>query len=101
MLISPLSVMCQESGVAFTIRFAGGANQFHVGELIPIELSFSASAPDRYDIESRNYDRSGRLNIEQFHVNPPGRDPLLTYFSEGSFFGGGLGGPRPLNTDPH
>ncbi|MFL6439925.1 MAG: hypothetical protein ACJ71Q_20300 [Terriglobales bacterium] len=93
--------MSQERGVAFSIRFAGGTNQFHVGEIIPIELSFSAPAPNTYDIESRNYDRSGRLNIEQFHVNPQGRDPLLTYFSEGSFFGGGLGGPRPLNTEPH
>jgi hypothetical protein len=29
-----------------------------------------------YDLEMRNYDRSGRLNIEQFHLTPPGRDPL-------------------------
>jgi hypothetical protein len=100
-LLSPLSLVPQEGGAAVTIRFAGGTNQFHVGEAIPIELSFSASVPDTYDIESRNYDRSGRLDIEHFHVNPPGRDPLLNYFAEGAFFGGGLGGPRPLTSEAH
>jgi hypothetical protein len=42
------------------------------GEIIPVELAFRASIPDAYDIEMRNYDRSGRLNIEAFHVTPPG-----------------------------
>lgn len=101
LLLFPLSLVPQEGGAAFTIRFAGGTNQFHVGEVIPIELSFSASVPDTYDIESRSYDRSGRLNIEHFHVNPPGRDPLLNYFAEGIFFGGGLGGPHPLTSEAH
>ena len=66
-------------GVSLTIRFAGGAGQFHVGEVVPIELSFDASLPDTFDLSTRNYDRSGRLNIEQFHVTPSGRDPLADY----------------------
>jgi hypothetical protein len=51
-------------------------------------------------MEMRNYDRSGRLNIEAFHVTPPGRDPLERYYSTGAFMGGGLGGARELSSDP-
>jgi hypothetical protein len=97
-LVAPLSA--QESGVSLTIRFANATSRFHVGEVIPIELSFRASSPDMYDMEMRNYDRSGRLNIEQFHVTPPGRDPLQRYYSIGGFIGGGLGGPRGLSSEP-
>jgi hypothetical protein len=89
-----------ESGVSLTIRFADGTSRFHVGEIIPVELSFKASIPDMYDMEMRNYDRSGRLNIEGFHVTPPGRDPLERYYSTGAFMGGGLGGARELSSEP-
>jgi hypothetical protein len=58
-LASPLFAQ-NESGVSLTIRFADGTSRFHVGEIIPLELSFHASIPDRYDMEMRNYDRSGR-----------------------------------------
>ena len=98
-LVFPALVSGQ-GGASLAIGFAGGNNQFRLGEVIPIELSFSASLPDTYDMESRNYDRSGRLDMERFHVTPPGRDPLESYFSEGAFVGGGLGGPRPLNSEP-
>jgi hypothetical protein len=97
--VAPLSAQ-QESGVSLTIRFANSTTRFHVGEAVPIELSFSASTPDLFDMEMRDYDRSGRLNIEQFHVTPPGRDPLQRYYSMGLFTGGGLGGLRELSIDP-
>ena len=71
-LTSPLLAQ-NESGVSLTIRFADGTNRFHVGEIIPVELLFKPSVPDTYDMEMRNYDRSGRLNIEAFHVMPPGQ----------------------------
>lgn len=91
----------EENNVSLTIQFAGGTNRFHVGEIIPVEMSFRATVPNQYDFECRNYDRSGRLNMEQFHVTPPGRDPLAQYFSEGGpWLGGGLGGPRELTSDP-
>src|ERR1019366_6359966 len=85
---------------SLTIRLAGGTSQFHVGEVIPIELSFTAWLPDTYDLDTRNYDRSGRLNMERFHVTPPGRDPLVNYCAIGGFIGGGLGGSRALSSEP-
>ncbi|MGC1617595.1 MAG: hypothetical protein WA765_03810 [Candidatus Acidiferrum sp.] len=99
MLVSPLLAQ-DDSGVSLTIRFADGTSRFHVGEIIPVELAFTASFPDMYDMEARNYDRSGRLNIEAFHVTPPGRDPLERYYSTGAFMGGGLGGARELSSAP-
>src|SRR5277367_5586246 len=75
----------QESGASLTISFPDGVTCFHVGEIIPIELSFKALIPQAYEMSTRNYDRSGRLDIERFHVTPPGRDPLETYFSNGVF----------------
>jgi hypothetical protein len=80
-LILPSGLFAQEeNGASLIIRF-DGARRFHVGEIIPIELSFRASIPEMYDMSTANYDRSGRLNIEQFHVDPPGRDPLKRYYS--------------------
>jgi hypothetical protein len=90
----------QVGSVSLAIRFAGGTSTFHVGEVIPVELSFTASLPDAYDMDTRNYDRSGRLNMEQFHVTPPGRDPLANYFANGVFLGGGLGSSRVLSSEP-
>lgn len=98
-LAAPLSAQ-QEGSVSLTIRFADDTSRFHIGEVISIELSFKAFSSGMYDMEMRNYDRSGRLNIEQFHVTPPGRDPLQRYYSIGGFMGGGLGGPRELSSDP-
>lgn len=82
-----------DSAVSLTIRFASGTSQFHVGEAIPIELSFSATAPRTFELNTRSYDRSGRLDLENFHVSPEGRDPLYNYFVGGVnrvFAGGGL-----------
>jgi hypothetical protein len=81
-----------DNAVSLTIRFTDGKTQFHAGEVIPVELTFSASVPDTYDLNTRNYDRSGRLNAEAFHVTPPGRDPLRNYYANGLFMFGGLCG---------
>jgi hypothetical protein len=97
-LAAPLSAQ-QESDISLSVRFLNGTSRFHVGEVIPLELSFKASSSGVYDIEMRNYDRSGRLDIEQFHVTPPGRDPLQRYYSIGGFMGGGLGGSHELSSD--
>jgi hypothetical protein len=90
----------QQSLPSFTIALPQGVSQFHVGEVIPIELALSSSAPDAFDMSSRSYDCSGRLDLEQFHVTPPGRDPLHTYYANGAFMGGGLGSSLVLTREP-
>lgn len=90
----------QGEAASLTIRFASGISTFHTGEVVPVELSFTASLSDAYDLSTRNYDRSGRLDSEQFHVTPPGRDPLANYYANGGFMGGGLGSSRVLTSEP-
>jgi len=51
----------QDQDVSLVIRFAGGANHFKVGEVIPVELSYSASTPGKYSFNTASYDRGGRL----------------------------------------
>ena len=50
--------------VLFVVSAAQGA--FHQGEMIPITLAFSSSAPDKYTLDTANYDRSGRPLSEEY-----------------------------------
>src|SRR2546428_430886 len=91
----------QDSAVTLTIRLLDHAPSFHVGEVIPLELVFSASGSETYEIGMRNYDRSGRLDMEQFHVTPAGRDPLKDYYARNPIIEGGLSeSPHVLNDAP-
>lgn len=88
----------QAADVTLTIGFADATNRFHVGQVIPLNLSFSASTPETYKLGTRGYDYSGRVGLDKFHVSPPGRDPLDNYFQGGAPFGfisGGLSGSSP------
>ncbi len=92
-----------DQSATLSIQFPSTGSVFQTGETIPLDLLFSA--PDgTWQMSTRGYDRSGRLDIEQFHVSPPGRDPLHYHFESGiygGFIGGGLsGGDKPLSADP-
>ena len=92
----------QNSGATLSIRFADASSRFHVGEVIPIELSFSASVPEAFQYSTANYDRSGRLDMEQFHVTPLSRDPLREYYSTlQMIIGGGLSSSGVLASTPY
>src|SRR2546426_11732788 len=94
----------KDAAASLRIRFAKEASRFHVGEVISVELAFSSTVGGTYVIDTRNYDRSGRLDMEQFHLSPQGRDPLHNYYNGGlfgAFIGGGLGGSRYLTSKSH
>ncbi len=70
-----------------------GRRQFRPGEIIPIELEFDSRVPKRFAVDGATYDRSGRLTIDDFLIEPNDAvtDPLLDYFaSSGGFIGGGI-----------
>jgi hypothetical protein len=93
----------QDDAVSLVIRFANGSNQFKVGQVIPVELAFSTSKPNQYRFNTASYDRSGRLEMEQFEVAPKGRDPLYSYLYDsidGFIEGGGLYTIIPLDKEP-
>jgi hypothetical protein len=89
--------------VAFTLRLADGRARFHTGEAIAIELEFTSTIGNRFVLDSATYDRSGRLTIDEFRVEPIERvgDPLLDYFAASpGTIGGGLRGSPVLGEKP-
>jgi hypothetical protein len=91
------------SDVKLTAAFRGDQSTFRVGEVIPLDLSFTSSAPGKYQFDNATYDRSGRLNAEGFSVEPKSGwdDPLELYFrSYACFMAGGLRGFQTLSNKP-
>lgn len=71
------------AGVHFRIRFKNDQTTFHHGELMELELEFSADSPGQYVADNRSYDRSGRLDMDEYHIDRRDgvRDPVRDYFS--------------------
>ena len=91
------------SEVSFHVGIKNGKSQFYLGEVIPLELTFTSKMPKRYQINMARYDRSGRMSYEQFSVNPDGSwgDPLRSYFNSSmGWMGGGLTGFEFLSESP-
>lgn len=91
------------SDVSFTIKFKDDQTKFRQGEIIPLELRFSSSTPNRYDFLNRTYDRSGRLHLDGFVIDKKEKtfDPYYDYFSRGGLFmGGGLFSQPTLDSTP-
>jgi len=80
--------------VLLKVTVVGDRREFHMGEIIPIELAFSSRIKDRYRVNEAQYDRSGRMNYEHFVITPPegAVDPLAEYFDAGMDMLGGLTG---------
>ena len=86
--------------ISFTIRLAGGKGVFRQGEIIRIETGFSSSLPKKYEMEGRTWDRSGRLDQDDFHIDPADgfSDPMYDHFHSGfGLMGGGGGGAFTLD----
>ena len=74
-------------------------SEFYPGERIPVEFTYTNTAPEPVAVETRNYDRTGRLwGFKWFAVNQKGEeahDPLAVYPFGG--FGGGMSpGPEMI-----
>jgi hypothetical protein len=89
--------------VKLTVRVRGDQSVFQIGEVIPLDLSFTSSTPNKYRLEMATYDRTGRFNIQSFAVQPLSGwdDPLgsyFYYFRPG--FAGGARSAKVLSTEP-
>jgi hypothetical protein len=69
-------------GVVFKIGFNDHKNHFQQGEIIRIELSFSNKFQKKYQLDGATYDRSGRLGLDSYYVDPSNGavDPLKDCF---------------------
>jgi hypothetical protein len=85
--------------VTFRISIADGRTMFREGEIIPLHLVFSTTSHD-LQISTRSYDRSGRLNIEHYCVEPSAPYPYESFYSFGAFIGGGLSSITTFDEKP-
>jgi len=87
-----------DANIVLKVSIANNQREFRIGETIPLQLSFSSTIKNRYQVNMAQYDRSGRMNYEQFSVTPSAGaiDPLPTHI--GSM--GGLTNFKFLTTDP-
>jgi len=76
-----------DPNVVLKVSIASNQREFRIGETIPLQLSFSSTVKDRYQVNMAQHDRGGRMNYEHFSVSPSegAVDPLPTYT-------GGMGG---------
>jgi hypothetical protein len=92
-------------GLLFTVRLKDTRKQFHLGEVITLELSFAASKPDTFTLDAATYDRSGRLHSDGFVLDPRDGaiDPLTDFFNSGlhSLMMGGLRAIPDLTDKPY
>ena len=88
-----------DPNVVLHVSLGSEQSQFHIGEKIPLELGYSAAVKDRYQVNMAQYDRSGRMEYEHFHVAPEDGavDPLANRMGG---IGGGLTGFKFLDAQP-
>ena len=105
-LLAPVNAQGPGAAVleaTLTVRLTADRADYKIGEVIPLELVFSGRGePDLY-CSTENYDRSGRMETEQYAVTPEdgADDPLADYFSaSGGRIGGGLRGWQQLDGTP-
>jgi hypothetical protein len=97
----PCATSSTTSEVQFTLALSPTQSTFRQGELIRLTLSFASTTKSRYSVDDKSYDRSGRLDIETYCLQPQAPDPLESYFnSVGAIIGGGLFSIRPLDAAP-
>jgi len=72
---------------------------FFMGEHIRVTLDFRNTSETLYPLDTSSYDRSGRLEDPQFHVDGPEggfADPLAVYFATYAGIMGGLSSAKTL-----
>jgi hypothetical protein len=100
---SAQSVPVPSRDLQLTVTLRNNQSSFHIGEIIPLDLAFTSPTPNAYQLDMATYDRSGRLNEDQFVVSPNNGsdDPLQLYFrAYKGFMAGGLRGFKGLSTTP-
>ncbi len=86
--------------ISFTLQLQPGKKQFRKGEKIRFEMRFASRTPNTYQMSTASYDRRGRLDMEQFHLDPMEGviDPMHGNLG---IWGGGLFGIHRLVENPY
>lgn len=96
----PCSRAISPGDVHLALSVSGGKTVFQQGEIILVDLSFTANREAAYWAESRPDGRNVRLPYEQYCVQPAAPDPLQTYYNGGGIALDGPAYDHPLSTRP-
>lgn len=106
LLLAGGSLKAQDARPTLVVHTATGQTTFHIGERIPLKLTFTSPNDTQYIIPpwSSGTDRRGcgEWNYEDPKVSPRTgwSDPLATYFAGGMCAGGGPSWPPFLKSKP-
>jgi HEAT repeat protein len=100
--LTAVSACAHAQDARLELRCPAPSAQFRVGEVIPLDLVFTATTPKRYQVNMASYHRGGRMSYEAFEVVPRQgtRDPLAVYFASSGGILGGLTTHRFLSDAP-
>jgi hypothetical protein len=101
MLLTAATAPAQTAGATLVITTP--KTEFYFGEIIPLELTFTATQPRTFLADTRMQDRVGRMNyVEEFLVEPASlaEDPLQGLPAGQGGLGGLSGGPAILSEKP-
>jgi hypothetical protein len=83
--IAAASLSAQEARPVLTVQTANGQAAFHIGERIPLKLTFTSPNDTQFLIAPWRVPRGGEFDFERVNVSPSSgwADPLATYFAQG------------------
>src|SRR5258707_15300521 len=96
-------ILEEKTNAGVQLILSSNQTKFYSGEVVRLDLAFTSVIPKRYQINLARYDRSGRMNYEQFIVEPKQatQDPLQLYFNSiAGFMGGGITSFEFLTVSP-
>jgi hypothetical protein len=87
--------------IRLELRTRGNQQTFRIGEIIPLELRFSSIVENKYRLDTRSGDLTGRVDMERYAVEPHSGwcDPLDPYFRIAEIIEGGSESIRVLTAD--
>lgn len=99
LLASAVNVRAQQNDARLTVATADGQTTFHIGERIPLKLTFSSPNDSGFLISPViDGERGEEFDCDKFQVSPATgwSDPLATYFLQNFMHGGHGWAAHPL-----
>jgi hypothetical protein len=84
LILAASSLSAKEPLPALDVQTATGQTTFHIGERIPLKLTFTSPNDTQYVIAPWSNGRGSEFDSESFDVSPSTgwSDPLVTYFAQ-------------------
>jgi hypothetical protein len=84
LVLAACSLSAEERGPVLNLQTVTGQTTFHIGERVPLKLTFTSPNDTQYVVAPWSNGRGGEFDLESFDVSPSigWSDPLATYFAQ-------------------